>query len=67
MTRWAKDYWAAVHPWSADGGYVNFMMGDASPDRLRATYGENYDRLAVVKGVYDPTNFFAINNNIPPA
>jgi FAD/FMN-containing dehydrogenase len=67
MTRWAQDYWAAVHPWSADGGYVNFMMGDASPDRLRATYGENYDRLAVVKGVYDPTNFFAINNNIPPA
>ena len=65
MTRWAKDYWAAVHPWSADGGYVNFMMGDR--DRLRATYGENYSRLVQVKAAYDPTNFFRANWNIPPA
>ncbi len=66
ITRWAKDYWTAVHPWSAAGGYVNFMMEDGSPERLRATYGGNYPRLARVKAEYDPNNFFRSNQNIPP-
>jgi FAD/FMN-containing dehydrogenase len=66
MTAWARDYWAALHPYSAGGSYVNFMMeeGDA---RIRATYGGNYDRLAAVKAAYDPTNLFRVNQNIEPA
>ena len=64
--RWARDYWAAVHPFSADGGYVNFMM-DEPVDRLRATYGDNYDRLAQIKAVYDRDNVFRVNQNIAPA
>ncbi|RAI00109.1 oxidoreductase [Acuticoccus sediminis] len=67
ITRWAKDYWADLHPHSDGGGYVNFLMGDEGADRVAATYGENYDRLRRVKAVYDPQNLFRINQNIPPA
>jgi FAD/FMN-containing dehydrogenase len=43
------------------------MMDDEGKDRIRAAYRGNYDRLAQVKKRYDPTNFFHINQNIPPA
>ncbi len=36
-------------------------------DRVRETYGANYDRLAKVKGEYDPGNLFHVNQNIKPA
>jgi len=36
-------------------------------ERIRATYGDNYDRLAAIKKKYDPTNFFRVNQNIKPA
>jgi FAD/FMN-containing dehydrogenase len=65
ITRWAKDYWEAVHPHSAGAGYVNFMM-DEGQERVRATYGANYDRLAAVKARYDPDNVFRVNQNIQP-
>ncbi len=63
---WAVRYWEALHPTSAGGAYVNFMM-DEGTDRVRASYGHNYDRLARVKASYDPDNFFRINQNIRPA
>jgi FAD/FMN-containing dehydrogenase len=63
---WAKGYWEAVHPYNLGGAYVNFMM-EESEDRIRATYGGNYDRLAAIKRRYDPTNFFRVNQNIKPA
>ncbi len=63
---WAVRYWDALHPTSAGGAYVNFMM-DEGTDRVRASYGPNYDRLARIKASYDPGNFFRINQNIPPA
>ena len=67
LTRWTKGYWEAIHPFSKDGGgYVNFMMDDGDERRLKATYGENYDRLVALKGKYDPTNFFSVNQNIKP-
>ncbi len=65
ITRWAKDYWEAAHPHSAGAGYVNFMM-DEGQERVRETYGANYDRLAAVKARYDPDNVFRINQNIQP-
>jgi FAD/FMN-containing dehydrogenase len=66
LKRWAVDYWDATHPYSAGGAYANFMMDDEGQDRVRATYGSNYDRLAQIKGSYDPKNVFRINQNIRP-
>ena len=66
LKKWATDYWEAVHPYSAGGAYVNFMM-DEGQERVQATYRDNYRRLASIKKKYDPTNFFHVNQNIRPA
>lgn len=66
ITNWTKEYWNAMHPFSAGGAYVNFMMEEGE-DRVKATYGENYDRLVEVKNKYDPENLFRVNQNIQPA
>jgi FAD/FMN-containing dehydrogenase len=67
ITAWAKNYWEAVHPYGAGGGYVNFMMEGEGEDRIRGTYRNNYERLAQIKAKYDPNNFFRVNQNIRPA
>ena len=67
IAAWARDYWQAVHPFNPGGAYPNFMMDDEAPDRLRATFGANYPRLAEIKRRYDPANLFRRNQNIPPA
>jgi hypothetical protein len=67
ITAWAKNYWEALHPYGAGGAYVNFMMEGEGEDRIRATYGDNYERLARTKAKYDPDNFFNVNQNIRPA
>jgi hypothetical protein len=66
ITKWTKDYWEALHPYSAGGAYVNFMM-DEGEDRIKATYGDNYERLVTIKNKYDPNNLFRVNQNIKPA
>jgi hypothetical protein len=66
ITAWARNYWEALHPYGAGGAYVNFMMEDEGEDRIRATYGDNYERLARIKATYDPDNFFRVNQNIRP-
>jgi FAD/FMN-containing dehydrogenase len=63
---WAVDYWEAVHPYSSGGVYLNFIM-DEGQERVQATYGENYARLAAIKAQYDPDNLFHVNQNIRPA
>jgi FAD/FMN-containing dehydrogenase len=66
ISTWARDYWSDLHPYSAGGAYVNFMMEEGE-DRIRATYGKNYARLAKIKKKYDPANLFRMNQNIKPA
>ena len=63
---WARELHAAMTP-SANGGvYVNFL-GEEGHDRIKAAYGEpTYTRLVDLKQSYDPTNFFRVNQNIPP-
>ena len=62
---WVTDFAAALR--QSDGGaYVNFL-GDEGEARIRAAYpGSTWDRLAAIKGRYDPTNLFRLNQNIPP-
>jgi hypothetical protein len=63
---WTKSYWDALHPHSAGGAYVNFLM-DEGQERIKATYRDNYLRLSEIKRRFDPTNFFRVNQNIRPA
>ncbi len=65
-TKWVKDYYAALEPESASGGYINFMAED-DQGRIRDNYKGNYGRLAAVKQQYDPGNLFHENQNIKPA
>jgi FAD/FMN-containing dehydrogenase len=67
LRRWCVDYWEALHPYSMGGGYVNFLGENEGTERVRATYGSHYDRLAAVKNTYDPDNLFHRNQNIRPA
>jgi len=66
ISAWSKSYFDALHPHSAGGAYVNFMM-DEGEDRIKATYKDNYPRLALIKKKYDPQNLFHVNQNIKPA
>lgn len=66
ISNWARMYWNDLHPYSAGGAYVNFMMEEGE-DRVKTSYRDNYARLAAIKRKYDPTNFFRVNQNIKPA
>jgi hypothetical protein len=65
--QWAKDTWTALRPSALhDGAYVN-LMAEYEEGGLRDTYGPpKFDRLRQIKAVYDPTNVFRHNANIPP-
>ena len=65
ITEWCKGYWEALHPYSSGGAYSNFMM-DEGQDRVKASYKHNYNRLVEIKGKYDPSNLFRVNQNIKP-
>jgi FAD/FMN-containing dehydrogenase len=60
----AREIWAGVEPFSR-GHYVN-TLPDASSQRVRATYGDNFPRLVALKEKYDPHNLFRLNANIRP-
>jgi hypothetical protein len=63
--QWARDYWSALAPFHT-GVYVNFLMEEGE-DRIREAYGAaKYDRLKALKRKHDPSNFFRLNQNIPP-
>lgn len=64
---WVRDYRKANAPYTTGGVYLNFI-GDEGDERIKAAFGaEKYDRLAGIKGEYDPANVFAGNQNIRPA
>ena len=63
---WVESLAAAVRQ-GEPGVYVNFL-GNEGDARVREAYpGPTWDRLTRIKGVYDPTNLFRVNHNIPPA
>lgn len=65
ISNWCKDYWEAIHQYSAGGAYTNFMM-DEGQDRVIASYKHNYQRLVEIKTKFDPNNLFRVNQNIVP-
>lgn len=58
----------AIAPWSTGGRFLNFMNGENAAGQVRSAYdAKDYERLTELKAVYDPTNTFRLNHNIPPA
>jgi hypothetical protein len=64
---WVRALWDRVEPELLGTVYINHMMADDRPEKLRASYGENYARLRELKAVYDSMNLFRVNANISPA
>jgi hypothetical protein len=63
---WVADLAAALRQ-GEPGAYVGFL-GEEGEARVREAYpGSTWDRLAVIKRRYDPTNLFRLNQNVPPA
>jgi hypothetical protein len=62
---WIRSLFARLRPAMVPGVYVNFMSGDES-DRVPEAYRERWERLRAIKTIYDPGNFFRLNQNIPP-
>ncbi|WP_371406633.1 FAD-binding oxidoreductase [Kribbella sp. NBC_00662] len=64
---WVRTFWDAIQPYAINiGSYVN-GMAEPDADRIRASYGDKYDRLVELKRKYDPDNVFRRNQNINPA
>jgi FAD/FMN-containing dehydrogenase len=61
---WARETWRDMRQFSTGGTYINFLTEDEGDERTRAAYRSNYERLAQVKAVWDPTNLFRTNKNI---
>ena len=64
---WVRALWSRVEPHLEGSAYVNHLAEDDRPEKVRASFGQNYGRLRQLKAVYDPTNLFRVNANIAPA
>ena len=64
--RWARQLWNEMQPWAAGRAYGN-ILGHDEGARLPEVHGPNHARHSQIKNVYDPMNFFTVNQNIAPA
>lgn len=62
---WTRKFWKEIEPMT-NGVYVNHLDSDDGNDRVKNAYGANYQKLGSIKKIYDPENFFRLNNNILP-
>jgi hypothetical protein len=62
---WVRQVFHTLRPAMKPGVYVNFMSADEQ-DRVPEAYHERWQRIVDVKSHYDPTNFFRLNQNVPP-
>jgi FAD/FMN-containing dehydrogenase len=67
FVQWIRAAAERVRPFSTGAAYINFQTADEGDERIRATYGTNFDRLVRVKQRYDPHNLFHTNRNVSPA
>ncbi len=63
---WVRDFHEAIRPYTTGDVEMNFLTADEPAERLRAAYGENYDRLAAVKREWDPGNLFSNTQTVEP-
>jgi FAD/FMN-containing dehydrogenase len=64
---WAQRLYTDIEPSLTGGAYINFLSAEGE-ERVQAAYGaEKFARLRELKGRYDPTNLFHLNQNIPPS
>jgi hypothetical protein len=63
---WVEEFYRAIEPLSTGAVYVNDLENEGEA-RVRAAYGDKYERLSLIKGRFDPDNFFCVNQNIAPA
>ena len=62
---WVRNLFRTLRPHMKPGVYVNFMSGDEQ-ERVPEAYQDRWQRLQKVKAQYDPSNFFRLNQNVPP-
>lgn len=63
---WVRSAIADMEPFATGAVYLNFI-GNEGEDRVRAAYGRHFERIAAVKGEFDPGNVFRLHHPIPPA
>lgn len=63
---WLRSLWSQLEPHLQGTAYVNHLAADDRPEKVRASFGENYARLRSLKAAYDPRNLFRMNANIIP-
>jgi FAD/FMN-containing dehydrogenase len=66
QTEWTRRFWARIEPSISGSAYVNHLAADDRPEKVRASYGPNYDRLVALKRTFDPANMLRLNPNISP-
>jgi hypothetical protein len=64
---WVREIWGQLEPHLQGSAYINHIAADDQPEKIRASFGENYRRLREIKAIYDKTNLFRVNSNILPA
>lgn len=55
---WVEEFYRTMEPLSTGAVYVNDLE-DEGEARVRASYGDKYQRLSLIKRKFDPDNFFA--------
>ena len=63
---WVRRGLVTLGPFTTGGNYINFQTADEGAERIRASYGANFERLVEVKRRYDPDNMFRSNRNVRP-
>ena len=62
---WIRSVFRMLRPSMRPGVYVNFMSGDEQ-DRVPEAYQRRWERMVAIQTLYDPDNFFRLNQNVRP-
>jgi hypothetical protein len=63
---WTRETYNVLEQFMHNVSYVNYLGDDETIDRIKSSYGVNFDRLQKLKTRYDPDNVFHLNHNIVP-